>query len=65
LAGASDYLAKALPVCKVALDVKLPDFDSALPRAPKNPDALLALAERWNLASSAKRLIDALQVSAG
>jgi 5'-3' exonuclease len=65
LAGASDYLAKALPVCKVALDVKLPDFDAELPRAPKNPDALLALAERWNLASSAKRLIDALQVSAG
>ena len=63
LKDAGDYLSKALPVCKVALDVKLPDFDPALPRAPKNPDALLALAERWNLASSAKRLVDALQVS--
>jgi hypothetical protein len=40
--------------------VKLPPFDPALPRAPKNPDALLALAERWNLAGSARRLIDAL-----
>jgi 5'-3' exonuclease len=60
LAAATDYLAKALPVCRVALDVKLPDFDPALPRAPRDPDALLALAERWNLAGSARRLVDAL-----
>jgi 5'-3' exonuclease len=60
LDAARDYLAKALPVCKVATDVKLPAFDPALPRAPKNPDALLALAERWNLAGSARRLVDAL-----
>ena len=60
LAAAAEYLAKALPVCRVALDVKLPEFDPALPRAPKNPDALLVLAERWNLAGSARRLVDAL-----
>ncbi|MCO8269716.1 5'-3' exonuclease [Actinoplanes sp. TRM 88003] len=60
LDAARDYLAKALPVCKVALDVKLPDFDAALPRSPKDADALLALADRWNLASPAKRLVDAL-----
>ena len=60
LAAAREYLDKALPVCKVALDVPLPAFDAALPRAPKNPDALLALAERWNLAGSARRLVDAL-----
>ena len=60
LEDARDYLARALPVCKVALDVKLPEFDPARPRAPKDPDALLALADRWNLASSAKRLVDAL-----
>jgi 5'-3' exonuclease len=60
LAAASDYLGKALPVCKVALDVKLPDFDPALPESPRDPDALLALAERWNLAGSARRLVDAL-----
>ncbi|WP_436519534.1 5'-3' exonuclease [Actinoplanes sp. HUAS TT8] len=54
------YLARALPVCRVALDVKLPDFDPALPREPRDPDALLALAERWNLAGSARRLVDAL-----
>jgi 5'-3' exonuclease len=55
-----DYLAKALPVCRVALDVRLPEFDPALPREPRDPDALLALAERWNLAGSARRLVDAL-----
>ncbi|GAA2713294.1 5'-3' exonuclease [Actinoplanes palleronii] len=55
-----DYLAKALPVCLVALDVKLPEFDPALPKAPRDPEALLALAERWNLAGSARRLVDAL-----
>jgi 5'-3' exonuclease len=64
LKNAVDYLDKALPVCKVALDVKLPDFDPALPHAPKDPDAFLALAERWNLASSAKRLVDAFHLSA-
>jgi 5'-3' exonuclease len=60
LDAAREYLAAALPVCRVALDVKLPAFDAALPRAPKNPDALLVLAERWNLAGSARRLVDAL-----
>ncbi|WP_430782136.1 5'-3' exonuclease [Actinoplanes sp. G11-F43] len=60
LDASRDYLARALPVCKVALDVPLPDFDPELPRAPKDADALLALAERWNLAGSARRLVDAL-----
>jgi 5'-3' exonuclease len=60
LDAAREYLAAALPVCQVALDVKLPDFDATMPRAPRDPDALLALAERWNLAGSARRLVDAL-----
>ncbi|MEV8503706.1 5'-3' exonuclease [Actinoplanes sp. NPDC051475] len=60
LAAAKDYLAAALPVCRVALDVPLPEFDPELPRSPKDADALLALAERWNLAGSARRLVDAL-----
>ncbi|GAA2879745.1 5'-3' exonuclease [Actinoplanes cyaneus] len=55
-----EYLSRALPVCLVALDVKLPDFEPALPREPRDPEALLALAERWNLAGSARRLVDAL-----
>ena len=60
LDAARTYLAAALPVCKVALDVRLPEFDPALPTSPRDPDALLALAQRWNLAGSARRLVDAL-----
>jgi len=60
LKDAADYLDRALPVCKVALDVKLPDFDPALPKAPNDADKLIALAERWNLAGSARRLVDSL-----
>jgi 5'-3' exonuclease len=60
LADAASYLEKALPVCRVALDVKLPGFDPALPPAPRDPDRLIALAERWNLAGSARRLVDAI-----
>ena len=60
LDAARTYLAAALPVCKVALDVRLPDFDPALPTSPEDPEALLALAQRWNLAGSARRLVDAL-----
>ncbi|MFI5494002.1 5'-3' exonuclease H3TH domain-containing protein [Actinoplanes sp. NPDC051859] len=60
LVAAKDYLAAALPVCRVALDVALPEFDPVLPSAPRDADALLALAERWNLAGSARRLVDAL-----
>jgi len=60
LDAARDYLAVALPVCKVALDVELPEFDATMPASPKDPEALLALAERWNLAGSARRLVDAL-----
>jgi 5'-3' exonuclease len=60
LAASADYLAAALPVCRVALDVALPDFVGALPSSPADPDRLIALADRWNLASPCKRLIDAI-----
>ena len=60
LIAAREYLAAALPVCRVARDVPLPEFDPALPASPAHPDDLLRLAERWNLAGSARRLVDAL-----
>lgn len=60
LAASTDYLAAALPVCRVARDVVLPDFDPALPSAPVDADRLVALAERWNIASPCRRLVDAL-----
>lgn len=60
LREASAYLAVAPKVVKVATDVPLPTVDDALPTAPADPDALLALAEQWNLAGACKRLVDVL-----
>ncbi len=60
LAAARDYLAAAVPVCRVALDVPLPAFTAEMPSAPADPDRLLALAQRWNLARPCRRLVDAL-----
>ena len=64
LAAARDYLAVAPTVVRVALDVPLPELPTALPTAPADPDRLLELAERWNLAGSARRLVDALAARA-
>ncbi|MFY1615493.1 5'-3' exonuclease [Micromonospora sp. WMMD736] len=60
LAGARDYLTVAPTVVRVALDVALPELPTALPTAPADPERLLDLAGRWNLAGSARRLVDAL-----
>ncbi|WP_179816021.1 5'-3' exonuclease [Allostreptomyces psammosilenae] len=54
------YLAAARPVVRVARDVPLPEGHTALPRRPRDPDAVLALAERWGLGGSLRRLVDAL-----
>ncbi|RUL90620.1 5'-3' exonuclease [Verrucosispora sp. FIM060022] len=60
LAAARDYLAVAPKVVRVALDVPLPPLPTELPTAPADPDRLLDLAQRWNLAGSTRRLVDAL-----
>lgn len=60
LAAARDYLKVAVPVVRVATDVKLPTLDPALPAAPAHPDKLLALAERWGLAGACRRLVDTM-----
>lgn len=64
LLAAGDYLAVAPRVVRVALDVPLPALPStastALPPEPVDADALMALAQRWNLASSCRRLVDAI-----
>ena len=59
LAAATDYLAAAGPVVRVATDVPVPRLDLTLPSSPADPDRLLSLAERWNLASPVRRLVDA------
>jgi 5'-3' exonuclease len=61
LAAAADYLAVAPEVVAVARDVDLPDVDATLPLdGPKDVNALLKLAEAYNVASAAKRLVDAI-----
>lgn len=54
------YLAVAPTVVRVAADVPLPDVDTALPRAPRDPAALDELAARWGLGGSLQRLLTTL-----
>ncbi|AEI10852.1 5'-3' exonuclease [Cellulomonas gilvus] len=60
LTEAADYLAVAPTVVRVAADAPLAPFDDRLPVTPADPDALVALAERWGIASSIRRLVDVL-----
>ncbi|GAA3241014.1 5'-3' exonuclease [Streptomyces sp. XM83C] len=57
LREARPYVAVAPKVVKVADDVPLPEVDTALPRAPRDPEALRELAARWNLGGSLERLL--------
>ena len=59
LTDAADYLAVAPRVVTVAPDAPVADVDDRLPSAPADPDALVALAQRWGVASSARRVVDA------
>ncbi|MDT0451338.1 5'-3' exonuclease [Streptomyces hesseae] len=60
LAEAGPYLAVAPKVVRVAGDVPLASFDAALPREPRDPEVLEALAERWGLGGSLQRLLSTL-----
>jgi 5'-3' exonuclease len=60
LAGARAYLDAARKVVLVAPDVPIKPADFALPTSPKDPDGLVALAEKWNLAGATKRIVDAM-----
>jgi len=57
---AADYLEVAPTVVAVARDIDLPSYDAKLPRAPRDPELVDALAERYNLESPLKRLRAAL-----
>jgi 5'-3' exonuclease len=63
LAASRDYLAAAPAVARVRTDCPLPDLADTLPTGPADPDALVALAERWNLDSPLNRLLSALPKS--
>ncbi|SCE30006.1 5'-3' exonuclease [Streptomyces albidoflavus] len=61
LLEARPYLAVAPKVVRVATDVELAPFDPTLPSTPRAPEALAALAERWNLGGSLERLLAVLR----
>jgi 5'-3' exonuclease len=65
LAAARDYLAAAPTVVEVARDAPVPPVGTALPATPADPQRLLDLAEEWNLAGPARRLVDAVTAAAG
>jgi 5'-3' exonuclease len=60
LADASDYLAVAPEVVRVVRDLPVPTLDTRLPREPRDPDALVALSDRWNLDGPLNRVLAAL-----
>ncbi|MEV5341076.1 5'-3' exonuclease [Streptomyces sp. NPDC052676] len=57
LTEARPYLAVAPKVVRVADDVPLPDVDTTLPRTPRDPEMVDALAARWGLGGSLRRLL--------
>ncbi|MEU6081207.1 5'-3' exonuclease [Streptomyces sp. NPDC047108] len=61
LEEARDYVAVAPKVVRVASDVPVPDHDPALPRSPRDPAAVEALAARWGLGGSLQRLLTTLE----
>ncbi|MGN6331839.1 MAG: 5'-3' exonuclease [Motilibacteraceae bacterium] len=65
LAAARDYLDVAPPVVRVALDVPLPDLDDRLPVEPRDPEKLVALADRWGLDRPVGRVLAAFKAAAG
>jgi 5'-3' exonuclease len=63
LQDARDYLAVAPAVTRVVRDLPLPELDDALPRAPRDAEALVALSERWGLDSALSRFLAALETA--
>ena len=60
LVAARDYLRVAPAVVQVVRDAPIPPFDDTAPATPADPDALVALADRWGIGSSVARLVQAL-----
>jgi 5'-3' exonuclease len=59
--AAADYLEVAPTVVAVARDIDLDRSNILMPRKPKDPDKVAALAEQWGLDSPAERLATALR----
>jgi 5'-3' exonuclease len=65
LREATAYLAVAPKVVEVVRDLAVPEFDCTLPAAPRDPERLLELSDRWGLDSPLNRLLAALSEVAG
>ena len=63
LEAARDYLAVAPAVSRVVCDLPLPAYYDALPLAPRDPAALVALSDRWGLDSPLERFLQSLEVA--
>ncbi|WP_327093146.1 5'-3' exonuclease [Nonomuraea sp. NBC_01738] len=61
LAAARDYLRVAPAVVEVAPDAPLPATDLALPAKPRDPEALVRLADRYGLDGPLNRLLNTLK----
>lgn len=59
LVEADAYLAAAPDVVQVRLDVPVPPIDPTLPSSPAEPEAVIALADRYNLESPLNRVLNA------
>jgi 5'-3' exonuclease len=58
--AAADYLAKAPAVVRVVCDLDLPVIEDRLHAAPRDPAAVVELADRWGLDSSLNRVLAAI-----
>ncbi|MEU6036709.1 5'-3' exonuclease [Actinomadura sp. NPDC047616] len=68
LEAARGYLAVAGTVVRVVTDIdaaELRDLDDRLPAEPRDPDALVELADRWGLDGPVNRLLNALAARSG
>ena len=63
LEAARDYLEVAPAVSRTVRDLPVPALDDALPSTPRDPERLVALADRWGLDSPLDRLLAALEVA--
>jgi 5'-3' exonuclease len=62
LLAAADYLDVAPTVVRVARELPVPsELDMRLPREPRDPEALVALSDRWNLDGPLNRVLAALR----
>jgi 5'-3' exonuclease len=65
LEAARDYLASARTVVQVVTNITVPAHDDRLPSAPRDPEALVGLADQYNLGGPVNRLLAALAARAG